>query len=199
MIRPFGEGALLVEVASSDAAQRLAASLRGEPPDGVTAAVPGLTSVLVEADEPDEALAAELEQRLAGLGEAPLRGRLHAIPVTYDGPDLHEVADLSGLSADEVVRAHAAAELRVLFLGFAPGFAYLGGLPPELHVPRLAKPRTTTPAGSVAIAGPMSGIYPASLPGGWRVIGHTDVKLFDPRADPPTLFAPGDRVRFEPR
>ena len=85
-----------------------------------------------------------------------------------------------------VVERHAAAELRVLFLGFAPGFAYLGDLPPELRVPRLATPRTRTPAGSVAIAGSMSGIYPADLPGGWRIIGRTEIRLFDPRRDPPT-------------
>jgi KipI family sensor histidine kinase inhibitor len=86
----------------------------------------------------------------------------------------------------------------VLFCGFAPGFAYLGDLPSALQVDRLPTPRTRTPAGSVAIAGSMSGIYPAELPGGWRVIGHTDLTLFDPRRDPPALLLPGDRVRFKP-
>jgi KipI family sensor histidine kinase inhibitor len=98
----------------------------------------------------------------------------------------------------EVVELHAANELTVLFLGFAPGFAYLGDLPEGLRVPRLATPRTTTPPGSVAIAGSMSGIYPAALPGGWHVIGRTPVRLFDPRRDPPAYLAPGDLVRFEP-
>lgn len=199
MIRPFGEAALLVEVASPDRAQLLAASLRSAPPPSVTAAVPGLRSVLVETEHRSEALAAVLEERLAALPDAPPSGRVRTIPVAYDGPDLDEVAELCGLDADEVVRRHSTAELRVLFLGFAPGFAYLGDLPPELRVPRLAKPRTATPSGSVAVAGSMSGIYPANLPGGWRVIGRTDVTLFDPRADPPALLAPGDRVRFEPR
>ena len=97
-----------------------------------------------------------------------------------------------------MVARHASTELRVLFCGFAPGFAYLGDLPPELRVERLATPRTRTPAGSVAIAGSMSAIYPADLPGGWRVIGHTDVALFDPHSDRPALLVPGDRVRFEP-
>src|SRR6185503_7425877 len=113
------------------------------------------------------------------------------------GPDLADVAALTGLSEGEVVDRHAA-ELRVLFDGFAPGFAYLGDLPAELRLPRLDTPRTRTLAGSVAIAGPMSGVYPATLPGGWRVIGRTPVALFDPRRDPPAYLMPGDRVRFEP-
>ncbi len=108
------------------------------------------------------------------------------------------MAELTGLTASEVVARHASAELRVLFCGFAPGFAYLGDLPAELRVDRLATPRTRTPAGSVAIAGSMSGIYPADLPGGWRVIGRTEVTLFDPSSDHPALLEPGDRVRFEP-
>ncbi|MGH2418244.1 MAG: 5-oxoprolinase subunit B family protein, partial [Candidatus Limnocylindria bacterium] len=116
----------------------------------------------------------------------------------YDGPDLAEVADLTGLAPSDVIARHAGTELRVLFCGFAPGFAYLGELPPVLHVGRLSTPRTRTPAGSVAIAGSMTGIYPADLPGGWRVIGRTEVGMFDPRQDPPALLLPGDRVRFEP-
>jgi KipI family sensor histidine kinase inhibitor len=98
----------------------------------------------------------------------------------------------------EVAERHAAAELEVLFDGFAPGFAYLGGLPDELHVPRLATPRTRTPAGSVAVADGMSGVYPADLPGGWRVIGRTPIRLFDPHRSGPAYLEPGDRVRFEP-
>jgi inhibitor of KinA len=96
-----------------------------------------------------------------------------------------------------VIAAHTGAELRVQILGFAPGFAYVGPLPNTLHVPRLATPRTVTPAGSVAIAGELSGIYPAELPGGWRVIGRTLVTLFDPHRSPPSYLAPGDVVRFE--
>jgi KipI family sensor histidine kinase inhibitor len=95
-----------------------------------------------------------------------------------------------------MVAVHAASELRVLFDGFAPGFAYLGELPQALRVPRLETPRIRTPAGSVGIAGAMSGIYPAELPGGWRVIGRTPVTLFDPRRDPPAYLLPGDVVRF---
>ncbi|MGH2357651.1 MAG: 5-oxoprolinase subunit B family protein, partial [Candidatus Limnocylindria bacterium] len=108
------------------------------------------------------------------------------------------VASLVGLPADEVVAGHAGAELMVEILGFAPGFPYLGTLPAELDVPRLATPRTRTPAGSVGIAGRRTGIYPAELPGGWRLIGRTPVTLFDPQRDPPAYLAPGDTVRFEP-
>lgn len=201
MIRPFGDGALLVDVGSADTAQALAASLRSDPPAGVLESVPGLGSVLVELEPltTDPAgLVEELEQRMADLAPARLSGTLHTIAVVYDGPDLDEVAALTGLSPAEVVELHSSVELTVLFCGFAPGFAYLGDLPPALRVDRLARPRTRTPAGSVAIAGSMSGIYPADLPGGWRVIGRASVALFDPRREPPALLLPGDRVRFEP-
>ena len=201
MIRPFGEAALLVELGSPERAQALAASLRATPIRGMVEAVPGLETVLVELSQPGadpDALVPALEDRVASLDVAAEPGRSHVIPVVYDGPDLAGVAALAGLTADEVVAIHTSVELRVLFCGFAPGFAYLGDLPPRLRVDRLETPRTRTPAGSVAIAGPMSGIYPADLPGGWRVIGRTDVTLFDPRRDPPVTLLPGDRVRFEP-
>jgi KipI family sensor histidine kinase inhibitor len=201
MIRSFGEAALLVEVESPGRAQALASSLRADPPTGVLEAVPGLESVLVELDplgpEPIAVIPA-LVERLAAAGADVAVGTMHTIPVVYDGPDLAEVATLTRMTPTEVIEAHSSSELRVLFCGFAPGFAYLGDLPAALRVDRLATPRTRTPAGSVAIAGAMSGIYPADLPGGWRVIGHTDVTLFDPRRDPPALLLPGDRVRFSP-
>jgi KipI family sensor histidine kinase inhibitor len=201
VIRPFGEAALLVELGSPERAQALAASLRATPIRGVLEAVPGLETVLVELAQPGadpDALVPALEDRVASLGAAPGDGRAaHVIRVVYDGPDLADVADLTGLTTDEVVALHTSVELRVLFCGFAPGFAYLGDLPPRLEVDRLETPRTRTPAGSVAIAGRMSGIYPADLPGGWRVIGRTDLTLFDPRRDPPVTLLPGDRVRFE--
>lgn len=201
MIRPFGESALLVELENADHAQSLAASLRSDPAPGVLESVPGLASLLVELDplEADPELVTNvIERRIRDLDPTPPRGRLHTIPVVYDGPDLDEVASLIHRTPSDVVALHAGTELRVLFLGFAPGFAYLGDLPAELRVERLATPRTRTPAGSVAIAGPMSGIYPADLPGGWRVIGRTNVELFVPHDDPPAFLLPGDRVRFEP-
>ena len=201
MIRPFGEAALLVELGSPERAQALAASLRATPISGVVEAVPGLESVLVELAQPGadpDTLVPALVDLVASLSVAHEPGQMHVIPVVYDGPDLADVAALAGLTTDEVVALHGAVELRVLFSGFAPGFAYLGDLPPRLRVDRMETPRTRTPAGSVAIAGRMSGIYPADLPGGWRVIGRTDMTLFDPRRDPPVTLLPGDRVRFEP-
>jgi len=200
VIRPFGEAALLVELGTADRAGELAASLRAAPPAGVVGVVPGLESVLVELDPLStdaSRITDALQERIALLSGTPVRGRLHTIPVAYGGEGLVEVASLTGLTEAEVAEMHAATELRVLFCGFAPGFAYLGDLRPELRVERLATPRTHTPAGSVAIAGSMSGIYPADLPGGWRVIGRSAVGLFDPRRDPPALLLPGDRVRFE--
>jgi KipI family sensor histidine kinase inhibitor len=201
VIRRFGEAALLVDLESAAQAQALAASLRHDPPAGMIEAVPGLESLLVELDPlagDSEAVAGLIERRLRSLPERPPNGRLHTIRVAYGGPDLEDVARLTGLAPSEVIARHAADELRVLFCGFAPGFAYLGELAPELRVPRLATPRTRTPPGSVALAGSMSAIYPADLPGGWRVIGRAEVVLFDPHGDRPALLEPGDRVRFEP-
>jgi KipI family sensor histidine kinase inhibitor len=115
-----------------------------------------------------------------------------------DGPDLAAVAAATGLSIDDVIERHSGVTYEVLILGFAPGFAYLGDLDPAIRVPRLATPRPRVPAGSVAIADGLAGIYPAALPGGWRIVGRTDVSVFDPRAAEPALLSPGDRVRFEP-
>lgn len=200
MIRPFGEHALLVELDGWEAAQALAASLDAEPLDGVEAVVPALATVLVELDAsaPDraEAVGAALARRVADTPRAVPAGRVRTIPVVYDGPDLADAAAACGLRPEELAARHAANEVRVLFCGFAPGFAYLGELPAELHVPRLATPRTRTPAGSVAVAGPMTGIYPADLPGGWRVIGRAPVTLFDAGREPPAYLAPGDVVRW---
>jgi KipI family sensor histidine kinase inhibitor len=203
MIRPFGEHAVLVEVAGWETAQALATSLAADPMRGVEAAIPALRSVLVElvpgAGDLDM-IGAELGRRL----ESPIAarsGRLHTIPVAYggeQGPDLADVAEACGMMPDEYATRHAATSLQVMFCGFAPGFAYLGDLPAALHVARLATPRADTPAGSVAVAGSMTGIYPAKLPGGWRIIGRTPLDLFDPHREPPALLAPGDTIRFEP-
>jgi KipI family sensor histidine kinase inhibitor len=118
------------------------------------------------------------------------------IDVTYDGADLEEVARLSGLTIDEVVAAHTAAPMRVGFGGFAPGFAYLVGGDERLNVPRRADPRTRVPAGSVAIAGEFSSVYPRESPGGWQLIGHTDAVMWDIDRDPPALLTPCSWVRF---
>lgn len=121
------------------------------------------------------------------------------IPVRYGGdhgPDLDAVAEHARLSREEVIAHHARAEYKVAMLGFAPGFPYLLGLDPALQMPRRANPRTRVPAGSVAIGGAQTGIYPRELPGGWHLIGRTPLVLFDPKRQPPCLLAPGDRVRF---
>ncbi|MDQ2934596.1 MAG: 5-oxoprolinase subunit PxpB [Chloroflexota bacterium] len=203
MIQPFGEAALLVEVGDWQRSHALLAALDHEPIVGVVDLVPGMATLLVELDPSAnlEIAAAELERRLANLpGEAP-SGRERVIPTCYGGEfglDLDDVARLTGLSSDEVVASHASAPRRVHLIGFAPGFAYIGDLPEALRVPRLETPRTTTPPGSVAVAGRQTGIYPAALPGGWRVIGRTPIRLFDPHRDPPAYLAPGDLVRFQP-
>jgi len=129
--------------------------------------------------------------------EAP--ARTITIPVCYDaefGPDLADVAAYNHISPDEVIRLHTSATYLVYFLGFTPGFAYLGGLADELRTPRLATPRSRVPAGSVGIAGDQTGIYPMDSPGGWRLIGRTPVQMFDAIADPPSRLQPGDSVKF---
>ena len=194
-LRGVGERAVLLELADNAAARRVARGLRDL--EGVSDVVPAHRTVLVIANAaPDrEAVLAAARAALDGeVAEEP--GRLVEIPVDYDGADLPAVARLVGLSEDEVVGRHAAAGYVVGFLGFAPGFAYLLGGDELLHVPRLAEPRARVPAGSVAVAGPYSAVYPRASPGGWRLLGRTSLALFDPARDEPALLAPGDRVRF---
>lgn len=123
---------------------------------------------------------------------------IHTIDVHYDGADLSLVADRLGVEPTQVVAWHTGATFRVEFFGFAPGFAYLAGLPDQLHLPRRDTPRTSVPPGSVAIASTYSAVYPRASPGGWHLIGRTDAVMFDPRRDPPALLTPGARVRFRP-
>lgn len=128
-------------------------------------------------------------------------GRLHEIAVEYGGeagPDLQVLAERAGVDAATYIGIHAAIEYTVAFLGFQPGFPYLRGLPGPLHAPRRASPRTRVPAGSVAIGGTYTGIYPGEGPGGWQLIGRTTATLFDPEREPPALLMPGDQVRFVP-
>jgi KipI family sensor histidine kinase inhibitor len=126
-------------------------------------------------------------------------GRIVEIPVRYDGPDLAEVASRSSLEVRELVALHAGTLYRAYFLGFMPGFAYLGELDARIDAPRLREPRVRVPAGSVALAGRQTAVYPFASPGGWRLIGSTDAVLFDPRRDPSPLIRAGDRVRFVER
>jgi KipI family sensor histidine kinase inhibitor len=161
--------------------------------------VPGYRTVLVVADPARAGVLDELAAALPDLELPPadeVAGEPVEIPVSYDGEDLPEVASLTGLEAEEVVRRHTAPEYTVAFLGFSPGFPYLVGLDPALEVPRRDTPRTSIPAGSVGLAGSQTGIYPTASPGGWQLIGRTEVTLFDPERDPPALLAPGSRLRF---
>lgn len=191
-----GDAGLLLEVGDAAQAHALRAALLAAAVPGVRELVVGARSVLAVVDplvtDPDVVLAAASAASTVDAGP----GRLHRIPVRYDGVDLAEVADLVGLSTMEVMGRHAAAEYTVAFLGFAPGFGYLTGLDPVLRVPRRASPRERVPAGAVAIAGEHTAVYPRPTPGGWRLLGHTDAPVFDPLRDPPALLAPGDRVRF---
>jgi KipI family sensor histidine kinase inhibitor len=150
--------------------------------------------------------AGQLRERLGELASRPSgapqrRARCHRIPVRYggeDGPDLLDVARWAGLSPDEIVRRHSAVDYHVYAMGFAPGFPYLGIVPPECAMPRLSTPRKLVPAGAVGVAGSQTGIYPSDGPGGWRIIGRTSVQLFSPAIRRPFLMAPGDSVRFVP-
>jgi KipI family sensor histidine kinase inhibitor len=198
-LRPAGERGLLVEVEELETVHRLHAALRQLDPPGVVELVPGYRTVLIVADPERAGVLDELAAGLPGLELPPagaVAGETVEIPVSYDGEDLPEVADLTGLGADEVVRRHTAPEYTVAFLGFSPGFPYLVGLDPALEVPRRDTPRTSIPAGSVGLAGNQTGIYPTASPGGWQLIGRTEVTLFDPARDPPALLAPGTRLRF---
>ncbi|MGN9845627.1 5-oxoprolinase subunit B family protein [Nonomuraea sp. H19] len=199
-----GEHGLLVETGSLALSHRLDAVLREDWPAGVEEIVPGPETVLVVAPGADRA---RLRARLAEIvarerggdgAREPAEDAVVTIPVVYDGADLDSVAALAGIPADEVIARHTGRELVVGWLGFAPGFAYLTGLDPVLETPRLDTPRTSVPAGSVAIAGPYSAVYPTASPGGWRLLGRTSVRVWDVAADPPSLFRPGMRVRFEP-
>lgn len=166
---------------------------------GVDDLVPGARTVLIDgaATGPDRAAVLTLLADWDPTADPPERdGRLVEIPVRYDGADLDEVSRLTGLSRDEVVALHTGTELRVAFCGFSPGFAYLSGLPARLRVPRRATPRTAVPAGAVALADDYTSIYPRRSPGGWQLIGHSSVRLWDETRREPALLTPGTRVRF---
>lgn len=177
--------------------------LEAEPLQGILNLHPAYCSVLVkfEASKLTHAeVEASLKTYLSRLREVkPAAPRLHEIPVCYggeQGPDLEQVAAIHKLSVPEVIRLHSSVIYTAYFLGFVPGFAYLGGLPVELATPRLQTPRKKVPAGSVAIGGKQTGVYPTATPGGWRLIGKTSLKLFNPASAHSSLFEIGDQVRF---
>ena len=192
-----------VDAAIHERVTALAAAIEAARPPGVLEVVPAYAAVTVFFD-PAAADAGALREQLARLASTQTvrpsvvpSFRRFTIPVTYDGPDLDEVAARTGLSRDEVILRHTAPEYRVYLLGFAPGFAYLGDLDPSLVLPRRSTPRTRVPAGSVAIAGAQTGVYPLATPGGWHLIGTTPLAMFDPAREPAVLLRVGDRVRFE--
>lgn len=205
-IYPFGESALVCEApppATLACQERIwALALAAREWAHVVEVVPGMNNLTIVFDPlcaDIEALAREMAQAWERAVGTQSDSREVEVPVHYggkDGPDLQVVADHAGLSVEEVVRRHTSAEYVVFFVGFQPGFAYLGGLDPALHTPRRAAPRLEVPAGSVGIGGAQTGIYPAASPGGWQLIGRTVSTLFDPARNPPTLLQPGDRVRF---
>ena len=200
-----GEHAVLVEVGGVDQVVSFGHAVR----EAVASGMPGFTDVvdIVPAATTVLVIVAEktgittLRQALANLPaahaeEAAASHHVIEIPVRYDGPDLTDVAELTGLSVSEVVAAHTGTDWRVAFGGFAPGFAYLSWGDPRLAVPRRKEPRTSVPSGAVALAGEFSAVYPRSSPGGWQLIGRTDVVVFDIDRDPPALLQPDAVVRF---
>lgn len=207
-ILPVGDSALTVEFgdridpALNARVRALDRAIAERSLPGLIEAVPTYRSLLVRYDPGVldlSQLRGELLERADRPGAAAPPGRLHLIPTRYggeDGPDLALVAGSLGLSESEVVRLHLSQEHTAFMLGFMPGFAYLGLLPESLDTPRRSTPRTRVPRGSVAVAGRQTGIYPAASPGGWNLIGRTNLALFDPWAESPSLILPGDRVRF---
>lgn len=195
LVRPAGDFGAIVDVPDNETAVRLARLLREEQ-SALIDVVVGHQTVLVTWPDGEAIpnLPALAERAL--VPEAARSGRRIEIPVTYDGPDLETVAGLTGLSPEEVIARHTGVEHVVAFLGFQPGFAYLLGGDERLHVPRLDEPRTHVPAGTVAIAGRYSGVYPRESPGGWRLLGTTTTVMFDPAREEPALLAPGDHVGF---
>lgn len=207
----YGDAAIELRCADaiSDAASARVhaalAALRAAKLPGVDELVPGYVGLTVLLHDLPRAAREATAEAVAGVlagvdAGAPLVGaRTVVVPVCYGGacgPDLDAVAQHAGLAPDAVVARHADAEYRVAFIGFLPGFPYLIGLDPALHMPRRATPRTRVPAGSVAIGGAQTGVYPVDSPGGWHLVGRTAARLFDPAASPPGLLRAGDRVRF---
>jgi len=193
-ILPSGDRGVLIELDDLDQVLGYYTALAADPPADVVDIVPAARTILVTtAGSLDE-----LSRTLRSVTPTPgtrAAGDLIEIPVTYDGEDLQDVADHLGCDASEVVTRHAGEEWTVAFCGFAPGFGYLTGSS-SWDIPRRKSPRTKVPPGAVALAGEFSGVYPRESPGGWQLIGRTDVKIFDQERDPAALFHPGRRVRF---
>jgi KipI family sensor histidine kinase inhibitor len=197
-VLPSGTTALLVELETLDDVLALYAALVDEPPAGVLDVVPAARTVLLVSDPALTSLSAVADavKRTTPRRDRREVGQLVELPVSYDGADLLEVGRLLGLDPADVVRRHVGAEWTVAFCGFAPGFGYLTQASGQWDVPRRTSPRTRVPSGSVALAGEFSSVYPRESPGGWQLIGRTEVAVFDLSRDPAALFRPGNRVRF---
>ncbi len=196
-VLPYGDAAVLLELDGLDAVRAWHAAARALP--GVVDLVPAARTLLVATHPSD---LARVRAALLALTPAPVAadaGPLVELAVDYDGPDLADVATRTGLTVEQVVRRHAAGAYVVAFTGFAPGFGYLAGLDPRLHLPRRPSPRPRVPAGSVAVADTWTAVYPGASPGGWHLLGRTDATLFDATRPDPALLSPGTRVRFVPR
>ncbi len=200
-----GDRALLVRVGDTvdpallGTVLALERALRSRPVPGLRGTVPAYASLLCYVDPTDIEAVTEVLRELDGsLEPLALSGDAVTVPTVYDGDDLAYVGEVTGLSDTEIIERHAGREYLVYCVGFAPGFTYCGVLAEQLVVPRRASPRQRVLAGSVAIAGAQTGIYAVSSPGGWNIIGHTAMRLFDPNADPPARLKTGDRIRFTP-
>jgi KipI family sensor histidine kinase inhibitor len=197
-VLPSGTTAVLVELETLDDVLALYAALVDEPPAGVLDVVPAARTVLLVSDPALTSLSAVADavKRTTPRRDRREVGQLVELPVSYDGADLLEVGRLLGLDPADVVRRHVGAEWTVAFCGFAPGFGYLTQASGQWDVPRRTSPRTRVPSGSVALAGEFSSVYPRESPGGWQLIGRTEVAVFDLSRDPAALLRPGNRVRF---
>lgn len=193
-----GDAAFIAEFAALDEVLAYYRALDADRPPGVVDLVPGARTVLVRF-EPDEIRPDSVRRWITETTPAEadtVAGDEVVIDVRYDGPDLEEVGERTGLGTDGVIAAHTGSAWSVAFGGFAPGFAYLSGGDDRLHVPRRESPRTAVPVGAVGLAGEFSGIYPRRSPGGWQLIGSTEAALWEPERTPPALLRPGLRVRF---
>jgi KipI family sensor histidine kinase inhibitor len=198
-LRAAGPRAILAEFDTTQQVRDYYAEATRRRADGRLSAtvevVPGAVTLLF--DEVDDCPALARDLRAWQPAPAVERTtRVVQIPVVYDGPDLSEVAGIWGSTVLQTVRRHIGMSHQVAFIGFAPGFAYISGIPEALRVPRKARPRTHVPMGSVAVADGFTGIYPGHSPGGWQLIGHTEVRMWDPQRRQPAYLAPGDRVQF---
>lgn len=195
---PCGDVGLLVELPGLGEVLALHAELAAEPLPGLADLVPAARTLLVRID-PARTTVADAARAVAQARPRPQQRAAPAlveVPVRYDGPDLAEVGRLTGLGERGVVEAHTTQLWTSAFAGFAPGFGYLVGSDDRLRVPRRATPRTKVPAGSVGLAGEFSGVYPRESPGGWQLIGRTELRMWDLERDPPALLQPGVQVRF---